>query len=324
MILLAFWLFQEILCQPDSVVQTMWQNIANVHGTSTADWSTSLSHIDGILTNRIQVLRLFVSHNSYLEHYSFAMLLCFFVCIFSMFCCYCFINVPDDNICKRLWFTRYPRCFIHWYRCYRSSSAVAVLQRTQPQQGSVVNTNYTGAPPGQALDGEGGTCTYIYTSSTWPFLAVDLGGRVMVERILLRLLYGVKFDRIGVDKYVVECSDLHLYSNCTRGLRLITHVVLVDNLLAKKRYCSSNVCCTAAYTISTRQRGQYKLHRGDTRPGCGWGGRDMHVHLHFRHLALPGSGPGRSGNGGEDPVEAVLWWVSSLREYVLINMLSDV
>ena len=42
-------------------------------------------------------------------------------------------------------------------------------------------------PPSQAVDGDEGTTTGITTFSTWPFLAVDLGGRVMVESVLLRV-----------------------------------------------------------------------------------------------------------------------------------------
>ena len=89
MISLAFCLFQETFWQPDSIIQTLWKNIANTHGISTADWSVPF-HIDVILTNRIQVLRLFVYHNSYLEHS--VIKLCHvvvFVCLFLLlFICF--------------------------------------------------------------------------------------------------------------------------------------------------------------------------------------------------------------------------------------------
>ena len=45
--------------------------------------------------------------------------------------------------------------------------------------------NDTEFPPSLAVDGDDGTLTIIETDSTWPFLAVDLGGRVMVEGVLL-------------------------------------------------------------------------------------------------------------------------------------------
>ena len=43
-------------------------------------------------------------------------------------------------------------------------------------------------PPGSmAVDGDVETWAYIYTILDWPFLAVDLGGPVTVDRILLRV-----------------------------------------------------------------------------------------------------------------------------------------
>ena len=50
--------------------------------------------------------------------------------------------------------------------------------------------NDTMYPPSLAVDGDDWTYTRISTDSTWPFLAVDLGGRVMVEGILLRVNWG--------------------------------------------------------------------------------------------------------------------------------------
>ena len=45
-------------------------------------------------------------------------------------------------------------------------------------------------PRSLAVDGHVETWAHIYTPFDWPFLAVDLGGPVTVERILLRVNWG--------------------------------------------------------------------------------------------------------------------------------------
>ena len=50
--------------------------------------------------------------------------------------------------------------------------------------------NNTGGPASLALDGNGATHVAIYTFSTWPWMAVDLGGRVTVEKVLLKVDHG--------------------------------------------------------------------------------------------------------------------------------------
>ena len=72
----------------------------------------------------------------------------------------------------------------------------AVYAAIQPTLNLALNkpvwstNNPTSDPPNLAVDGVDWTLTVVYTVSTWPFLAVDLGGRVMVGRILLRVYRG--------------------------------------------------------------------------------------------------------------------------------------
>ena len=72
----------------------------------------------------------------------------------------------------------------------------AVYAAVQPSVNLALNKpawsayNNTVYPPNLAVDGNDGTPTLIYADSTWPFLAVDLGGRVMVGSVLLRVFKG--------------------------------------------------------------------------------------------------------------------------------------
>ena len=69
----------------------------------------------------------------------------------------------------------------------------AVYAAVQPSVNLALNKpawsadNNTMLPPSLAVDGDDWTHAYIGTDSTWPFLAVDLGGRVMVQGIRLRV-----------------------------------------------------------------------------------------------------------------------------------------
>ena len=47
--------------------------------------------------------------------------------------------------------------------------------------------NHTHNPPSKAVDGDIGTLTIIYVTTSWPFLAVDLGCKYMVETVAGRL-----------------------------------------------------------------------------------------------------------------------------------------
>ena len=50
--------------------------------------------------------------------------------------------------------------------------------------------NYTVWPPSSAVDGSEENGGYVFTTSAWPWLAVDLGGPLMAERIWLKVKYG--------------------------------------------------------------------------------------------------------------------------------------
>ena len=72
----------------------------------------------------------------------------------------------------------------------------AVYAAVQPSVNLALNkpawsaTNSTWNPPSLAVDGDDETYMFFETDSTWPFLAVDLGGRVMVESVVLRVYWG--------------------------------------------------------------------------------------------------------------------------------------
>ena len=72
----------------------------------------------------------------------------------------------------------------------------AVYAAVQPSVNLALNkpawsaNNETTNPPSLAVDGDDRTATVILTYSTWPFLAVDLRGRVMVESVLLSVHWG--------------------------------------------------------------------------------------------------------------------------------------
>ena len=68
----------------------------------------------------------------------------------------------------------------------------AVYAAVQPPLNLALNTPVWSAedPPYGSVDGGDYTFSDIPTSSAWPFLAVDLGGRVIVETILSRAAYG--------------------------------------------------------------------------------------------------------------------------------------
>ena len=74
------------------------------------------------------------------------------------------------------------------------------------------STTFEAGPPRWGVDGDDGTVTAIYTTSTWSFLAVDLGGPVTVEKILMRMFRGDCQVWQSVETYgnsfVVGCSGL--------------------------------------------------------------------------------------------------------------------
>ena len=70
------------------------------------------------------------------------------------------------------------------------------VQATQQQINLALNkvawtvNNDTKYPPSWAVDNDDETLAFIAISSAWPFLAVDLGGPVMVESVQMNFGHG--------------------------------------------------------------------------------------------------------------------------------------
>ena len=95
-----------------------------------------------------------------------------------------------------------------------SSFIFAAVHAVQPENTAVnksawTTTNDTTAPPNWAVDGNPATFTRILTSS-WPFLAVDLGRNSTLLTVVLRLWNG-EYLRVCIYIYILY---IYIYILC--------------------------------------------------------------------------------------------------------------